>query len=367
MSTDELLHILALKFVPGVGDVNGKQLISYCGSATAVFKEKKGALTKIPGIGDKTIGSILNGSPFKLSDQIIENCKKYDFQIIPYYSSNYPRKLKLINDSPLVLFYKGRGTLNIQKTVSVVGTRKATNYGREITEKIINELKSHDALMVSGLAYGIDIIAHRQALKMDLPTVGVLAGGLDKIYPALHKKSAEEMLENGGILSEQYPGVVPEAHFFPARNRIIAGMSDATIVVEAAKKGGALITANIAYSYDREVFAVPGNLEHKYSEGCNALIRSQQATIFTGVRDLEYLLGWEKGQAKSLKEKPLPEELNDQERKLVAVMKEFKSGILLDELSWKSQTTINETVSLLLSLEFAGLVKSLPGKKYKLC
>jgi len=367
MQHEELLYFLALKFVHGIGDINAKQLISYCGSATEVFSKKSGALEKIPGIGKSTIKSIRAENTLMKAEKVIEDCHRLDIRIIPYHGTDYPDKLKLVNDAPLALYYLGNGDLNNTKTISVVGTRNATDYGKEITQKIVQELARHEALIVSGLAYGIDITAHRAALKNQLSTVGVLAGGLDKIYPSAHKKIAEEMLEKGGLLSEQMPGVVPEAHFFPARNRIIAGMAEATIVVEAAKRGGALITANIAYSYDREVFAVPGDLVHKYSEGCNALIRSQKANIYTSADDLGYLLNWDQGTKRSQKLKPInPDNFTKDEKKILMMLKEFKDGLQLDELCWKSQLSINVTLSLLLNLEFAGHVKSLPGKKYKL-
>ncbi|MFY0653013.1 MAG: DNA-processing protein DprA [Cyclobacteriaceae bacterium] len=365
---EERLYQVALKFIYGVGDLNGKQLLSYCGSAESIFKTKKSKLQKIPGIGVKTVESILSTEVLKQAEDVLTQCEKLGFDIHFYTDAEYPHRLKLVNDAPLVLFSKGKVDFNQQKVLAIVGTRKATEYGKSVTEEIVQNLIPHDAIVVSGLAYGIDITAHKAALKVGLPTVAVLAGGLDKIYPAVHKKWAKQLMENGAILSESSPGTIPEAHFFPARNRIIAGMSDATIVVEAAEKGGALITGEIAYSYNREVFAVPGDIDHEYSIGCNKLISKQKANIYSGISDIEYMLNWdvEESPKKTVKKVLDIDKYEGDARKLIEVLLEFKDGLQLDELCWKSQVPINKAVSILLDLEFEGLIKSLPGKKYKL-
>ncbi len=361
----EILHLLALKSIPGIGDVLAKQLISYCGSAESVFSLEKGKLQKIPNIGARTVEAIASSAVLHLAEKEMENCHKHGVHVIPYFHQDFPEKLKLVNDAPLLIYHQGEICYNDQKVVGIVGTRKATDYGKEVTDQIVKDLVAHDAVIVSGLAYGIDIAAHRAALNYGLSTVGVLAGGLDKIYPSAHRHVASEMLEQGCLVAEQAPGVKPEAHFFPARNRIIAGMCDLVIVVEAAKKGGALITGNIAYSYNREVFAVPGDLDHTYSEGCNALIRSQRANIYTSVADLEYLMNWEKGE-KKIEKKPVDwSKYSENEKKLLEVLKQFKDGLQLDELCWKTNVPVNVAVSLLLNLEFEGLVKPQPGKKFK--
>lgn len=361
---EEECCILALKLTPGIGDILAKQLISYCGSASAIYREKKGTLLRIPNVGNKTVASLNSGEYLKKAEEFLVLCEKQKISIVPYFHKDYPERLKLVNDSPLLIYTKGRAKFNGRKLVGIVGTRNATEYGRQMTKKIVEELVGHEAVIVSGLAYGIDIVAHRAALKAGLPTVAVLAGGLDRIYPSVHKKTAEEMLEQGAWISEYLPGTKPEAHHFPTRNRIIAGMTETLIVVEAANKGGALITANIAYSYNREVFAVPGTLEHKYSEGCNALIRAQKANIYTGVKDLNYLLGWEVGEQK-LSKKHFDMSTYDQPvQKIMELLTEFEVGLHLDELSWKAQISVNEVVGHLLTLEFDGLIKSLPGKRY---
>lgn len=365
---EEKLYQVALRFIHGVGDVNAKQLVSYCGSASRVFKSPKAKLQKIPGIGKKTIESILSASVLTKAEETLRNCEKEGDKILFYTDLEYPSRLKLANDSPIVLCTKCSTSLNHQKVVAIVGTRKATDYGKGITAEIVADLKHHDAMIVSGLAYGIDIAAHKAALKNNLPTVGVLAGGLDKIYPSAHKKDVGEMLHYGGILSERFPGTKPEAHFFPARNRIIAAMADVVIVVEAAERGGALITAEIAHSYDRDVFAVPGDLNSPHSMGCNKLISRQKASIYSDISDLEYLLNWDRNGGVEKSTKPVLDidQYQGNDRKIVEVMLMFKDGLELDELCWKSNVPINVAVTSLLNLEFSGLVKVLPGKRYKL-
>lgn len=363
---EEVLHVLALRRIPGIGDVLAKQLISYCGSAAAVFAEAKGKLAKIPNIGDKTVKAILSQKVKSEAEEELLACEKQHIRVLPYFHVDYPDKLKLANDSPLLIYLQGNISLKDRKVVGIVGTRNATNYGKETTARIVRELIPHDAVIVSGLAYGIDIAAHRAALEFGLSTVGAIAGGLDMIYPSVHRSVAKEMLGSGAIISEQSMGIKPETHFFPARNRIIAGMSDTLIVVEAAEKGGALITANIAHSYDREVFAVPGDLTNQFSQGCNALIQAQKANIYTRIEDIEYLLNWEKGNKRATRPLFNMSEFGEAEQKLLRVLADFKDGLHLDELCWKSQTTVNRAASMLLSLEFEGAVKSLPGKKYQL-
>ncbi|MBR07824.1 MAG: DNA-protecting protein DprA [Rickettsiales bacterium] len=362
---EEKLYQLALELIPGIGDVNAKNLIAYCGSASAIFTSKVSHLKKIPGIGAEKIEALTSSEYLSKAEAILKDCGKKEINIYHYTDKDYPTKLKQVADAPNIIYAKG--SINEwTRVLGIVGTRNATEYGQAVTTKIVEDCKSLNVVIVSGLAYGIDITAHRAALKNNIPTIGVLAGGLDKIYPALHKKNAQEMLEHGGLISENPPGTKPEAHFFPARNRIIAGMSDAIIVVEAAKKGGALITANIADSYNKTVFAVPGDLDNKYSEGCNFLIRNQKALLFTGVNDLRYHLNWD-DDSQASQAAPDYSSLSEEDQKIVAALSENKAGVPIDELAWKTQITVNQLASNLLTLEFSGLVKSLPGKKYKLC
>lgn len=365
---DEKVYQVALSMIPGIGDIMAKTLVSYCGSAGEVFKKKRGQLANIPGFGTFHADKILNFKNFTAADAEIEKCLKHQVEVIFFTDKRYPKKLKHAPDSPTLLYYKGKGDLNNHKTVAIVGTRKSTSYGRDFTEEIVEKLKAHEALIVSGLAYGIDICAHKAALKNSLDTIGVMASGLDIIYPSMHRSIAFDMLEHGGLLTEFRIGEKPEAHNFPSRNRIIAGMSDLTIVVEAAEKGGALITAEIANSYNRDVFALPGDIDRKYSRGCNNLIKQNKANLITGIEDLEYIMNWEpRADHINSDEKYYDySALSVEEKAVVDCLNSCREGIVIDELSWKAQVPLNKLASLLLHLEFSGIVKSLPGKKYRL-
>ncbi len=363
--SENSLDLLALSLVPGLGDRNVKQLISYCGSTKAVFESSKKKLESIPGFGSKTASIILNHKTHSEAESILKEAEKKNMEVISYLDSAYPQKLKLVIDAPTILYKKGNGDLNPPRSIAVVGTRRATDYGKEATRKIVDDLKALGAQVVSGLAYGIDIESHRAALKNGNSTVAVLAGGLDRIYPSVHKKNAEEMQENGAIISESRPDTKPDPHLFPARNRIIAGMSDATIVVEAAERGGALITAKIADSYGRTVFAVPGDLVHTYSAGTNKLISTQMALIYTGMEDLKYHLNWEEtdGAPAPVKKPPA---LTDEEKKVYDLLEASAGAMEIDQIAIKSQIPINQLASLLLNLEFKNVVRNYPGKKYGL-
>jgi len=362
----EKIYQLALYFTPGIGDILIKQLISYLGSAGAVFNSSIPKLHKVPGIGPKIISSLKEADHYiRKAEEEIEKVRKVGGKILFYTDKDYPGKLKEINDAPSVIFLKGSCDLNNSKVIAIVGTRSATDYGKHIVEEVIRGMREHKPLIVSGLAYGIDIHAHKHALKNGLETIGVMASGLDVIYPGVHTKIAGQMQNSGGLLTEYVIGTKPDAPHFPTRNRIIAGMSDAVIVVEAAERGGALITAELANGYNRDVFAVPGNVHSTFSEGCNKLIRNHKASILTDAKDIEYLLDWpESGKDEPIK--PDYGKLDKGERVVIELLQKFKEGLKIDELSWKSQIPINQIAVLLLNLEFSGLIVSLPGKKYKL-
>lgn len=361
--SDHTHDLLALKLVLGLGDKNIKLLVSYCGSPSEIFKASKAKLISIPGFGPKMADIILNHKTEKGAESILKEAEEKGMRVLNYLEKSYPVRLRQVMDAPNILFKKGSGELNPPRTVAIVGTRRATTYGKEITTKIVEDLQSLNVQIISGLAYGIDIEAHKAALRKNISTVSVLAGGLDWIYPSMHKKFAEEMQENGAILSESIPGTKPDSHLFPARNRIIAGMADATIVVEAAEKGGALITGNIADSYNRVVFAVPGDIGHTHSVGTNKLIRSQKAIIYTGAEDLMYHLNWTGASDGSMKPIKLPE-LSEEEKVVYQLLLESEKELEIDIISMKAQIPIHKMASLLLTLEFKNLVKCLPGKKY---
>ncbi|MBO3697550.1 DNA-processing protein DprA [Roseivirga sp. E12] len=364
----EQRYQVALSLISGIGPVLSKQLINHFGSTIEVFKASKGKVAKVSGFGNKLSSLLSNENKLLASaDAIIEQSLKAGIAIHCFTDPSYPRRLLQISDAPIVLYSKGNIDLNPKKTTGIVGTRKATKYGLSTTERIIADAKSNSPTIISGLAYGIDVKAHEVALSEGLPTVAVLACGLDTIYPAGNRATAKKMLKFGGLVSEYPIGTKADPRYFPARNRIIAGLSDALIVVEAAKKGGALITGNIAHSYERPVFAVPGQLDKSNSEGCNQLIRNFKASIYTGFRDVAEALNWdrEKEQKVQIIASKL-EKLTGLEKKVVNTLLTNGQQMQLDDLSWQSQIPLNQLASLLLQLEFEGIIKPLPGKEYRL-
>jgi DNA processing protein len=361
----ERISFLALHFIPGVGDFLVKQLVSYCGSAEQVFKTPKGKLLKIPGVGEVSAEAIKNGKSFHQAELELSKAEKEDTEILFFTDKKYPQRLKSIDDAPSILYYKGNHNLNTTKSVGIVGTRQATEYGKEMVDKICQDLVPHQPLIVSGLAYGIDIQAHKQALKNGLATIGVMGSGIDIIYPAAHKETARKMMAHGGLLTENHFGTKPDAHNFPARNRIIAGLCDALIVVEAADKGGALITADIANSYNKDVFAVPGNVGSQYSEGCNKLIKTNRANLFNSVKDLEYIMNWSANSSTEVRPVDFASFEHD-EQIILTILKGSNGPMMVDEICFRSSLHPSKLASLLLTLEFKNAVKSLPGKMFAL-
>lgn len=359
----ERLSLLALHFIPGVGTHLVKQLVSYCGSASEVFKRPKGKLQNIPGVGPATAQSIITGNTFGLAEQEFKKVAREDAEIIFYTDKKYPSRLKVIEDAPSMLYFKGNCNLNPGKVISIVGTRQATAYGKKVVEKIIEDLVPHQPLVLSGLAYGIDIHSHRQAIKHGLPTLGVMGSGIDVIYPGNHADVAKRMMDRGGLITENFLGTKPDAHNFPSRNRIIAGMCDALIVVEAAETGGALITAEIANSYNKDVFAIPGAIGQTYSEGCNKLIKINKAALLMSVKDLEYIMNWVPGEPDGTARIIRPEvPLSSEEQQVLDAITTKGSGMQIDELAWKTGIPQGVLASLLLQLEFKGIIKAFPGK-----
>jgi DNA processing protein len=360
------LALLALHFVPGLGDYLVRQLVSYCGSAEKVFTTPKGKLMKIPGIGEVTASSIQTTKPFDAAEKEIRKAEKENARIVFFLDKEYPSRLKSIPDAPSLLYCKGTFDFENAKAIAIVGTRQATNYGKECVERLLEQLTPHQPLVISGLAYGIDIQAHKQSLRQSLQTIGVLGSGLDIVYPAAHKETARLMESNGGLITENPFGTKPDAHNFPARNRIIAGLCDALIVVEAAEKGGALLTAEIANSYNKDVFAFPGNIGASHSTGCNNLIKANKAHLLTAVRDLEYIMNWQIAEKPLRKKEFMAIERFEPEEQIVLKAMLEKNPVAIDELSWKTNLSVSQLASLLLSLEFKSVVQSMPGKQYKL-
>lgn len=361
-----MFHQIALSCLPGIGSVLARALLSYCGTAEEVFNSKSRQLAKVPGIGPKTLEQILNHSVFSRAEEELEFIEK--FKIIPLFigSEHYPKRLKNCADAPVMLYFKGNADLNSPKSISIVGTRNASEYGREICRNLIADLKAYSPLIISGLAYGIDSSAHKEALKNSIPTIGVLAHGLDRIYPSMHRNMAEKMLECGGLITEFMSGTIPDRENFPKRNRIIAGLSDLTIVVEANIKGGALITAELANAYNRDVFAFPGRINDECSRGCNHLIKTNRANLITGMADLEYIMGWVRETVKPLqKQLSLLVDLNEEEQRIADIIQEH-GEITVDDLALLSSLQQSRLAINILEMEMKGIIVSLPGKVYKL-
>lgn len=361
-----LFHQIALTLIPGVGSVNARLLLKHFGTAEDLFKAKKSQLLAIPGIGEKTAASILQHDFFERVEQELDFVEKYKIRTFFYTDHDYPKRLRTCFDAPTLLYYKGNADLNSTRVVSIVGTRNATSYGRELTNALVEELVRHNVLVVSGLAYGIDAMAHKACLKQGIATVGVVGHGLDRIYPAQHRSLAEKMVSHGGLLTEFPSQTVPDRENFPKRNRIVAGMADATIIVEASLTGGALITAELANSYNRDVFSFPGNINEEFSAGCNFLIKTNRANLITSAKDLEYLLGWSGPEVKEEKvQLSLPLNLSGAEKKIADVLKNNgPTGV--DDLALQTQLPQSKLSITILGLEMQGIIVALPGKIYKL-
>ncbi len=363
----EWIHRIALSMLKGIGPVNARNLVAYCGGVDPIFEDRKlkNTLAKVPGIGPKLIASITDKKVLPAAEKELAYVRKHKLRMLFYLDADYPNRLKQAEDAPVLVYVKGKADLDVQHMVSIVGTRTPTEPGKRLCVELVEGLKECGATIVSGLAYGIDITAHRSALRNDLPTIGCVAHGMDKLYPGEHAATAQEMLEQGALITE-VPSDGPFAPGnFPARNRIIAGLSDCTIVVESAPKGGSLITADIANSYDREVFAFPGRPTDPRSEGCNMLIQRNQAALVTSARDVLRLMDWLPRKKKAPVQAALFSELLPDEQTLVDIIK-AKGKVGIDDLCVASKMTQGKTAGLLLNLEFNGVLRSLPGKVYQL-
>ena len=360
-----LIHKIALTMIKNVGHITAKNLLTHFLDPEAIFGASKEELMKVPGVGSQTAALILGKEAMVKAKIQLEFIKKYQVQALFLTDDNYPFRLKNCADAPVLLYYRGNADLNHPRIISVVGTRNATAYGRLICKQLAETLAGYEVLIVSGLAYGIDVAAHQESLQNGIPTVGVLAHGLDRMYPQTHSHIAKKMVLNGGLLTE-FPSLTnPDKENFPKRNRIIAGISDATIVVEAASKGGALITADIANSYHRDVFAFPGRINDLSSEGCNFLIKTNRAGLISHARDLAYYLGWElcKEEAATASSN-FPVELTVEEQQILQVLRD--SAIAIDELALRLDIPKGKLALYLLNLEMQGILTSLPGKLYQL-
>jgi DNA processing protein len=363
----ESLNQLALTLVPNIGDVQAKILINHFGDATSIFKAKKTSLEKIDGIGEVRAKSIKEFDDFHLAEHELKFVEKYKIKTLFLTDESYPKRLLNCYDSPTLLFYKGNADLNSSKVLAIVGTRSNTEYGKQFTEKLVKDLSDQNIVIISGLAHGIDAIAHKAALKNNLPTVGVVGHGLDKVYPSENTNLAKDMVKDGGgILSEFFSGTKPDKHNFPLRNKVVAGLSDATVVVETNIKGGSMITAKLANAYNRDVFAVPGRTNDTASSGCNHLIKYNKAILLTDAEELLDVLGWkEKKKEKVKQQKELFIELSAEEKQIVQLLQE-KEMVHIDEINLQSGLSSSAAAAAIVNLELQNVIASLPGKMYKL-
>ena len=367
-NSPQLLYQIGMTMLPGVGSVLVKNLLAYCGSPEAVFKTSKAKLLKIPSIGEERAEAIVKADVLQEAEKELKFID--DFKITPLFFTDdaYPHRLKQLADSPLLLFYKGNADLNAQKMVGIVGTRKATDYGKEATKKLVAEMAAHDIVVVSGLAYGIDVAAHSAALENNLKTVGVLGHGLNLIYPSQHTAIAKKMVAQGGLLTEYKSIEEMRLHNFPNRNRIVAGMCDAIVVMESPVKGGAVITANIANSYNKDVFAYPGRTVDKTSAGCNFLIKTFKAGMIENAHDLLEAMHWNEAGSNTKtpnQQRQLTFALTEDEQKIYTLLSE-KSELEIDKLVDLTSMNSSSLAGTLLEMEMNGIIVSLPGKRYKL-
>ena len=364
--TNDLLYQIALTLVPNIGDIHAKALVNIYGDAQSIFKAKRKELESIEGIGTIRAGSIKAFQNFQSSEDEIAFIEKYKITPLFITDKNYPQRLLNCYDSPALLYYRGNADLNTSKIIAVVGTRNNSDYGKTVCEKIMENLASENILVVSGLAFGIDTIAHKAALKNNLQTIAVLAHGLDRIYPAQNKTLAKQMIEHGGLLTEFISHTNPDKQNFPKRNRIVAGISDAVIIMETGKKGGSLITAELGNNYNKDVFAIPGRVNDSKSEGCNYLIKNNKAALINGANDLLEMMNWKPVDKPAVKkQRELFIELTPDEKIVVAILQQ-QEAVHIDEMYFKSGLSSSAVAAALLMLEMQGVVASMPGKLYKL-
>ena len=365
MNRPQLLYALALQAVPNIGDITAKKLIHHCGSPEAVFKESKGTLSKIKGISTRNVKNIHESTPLKAAEKELNFMEKESVQGFYFEDSNYPFKLKHCIDGPIVLFQKGNIDWDQRPIISVVGTRKITTYGLSQCEKIIETLAVFNPIIVSGFAYGTDIKAHKTALKHQLQTVGCMAMGLQKTYPKEHLKYRNHIENQGGFVTDFWSTSVMDPSNFLRRNRLIAGLSEATIVIESAEKGGSLATASMAFGYNREVFALPGRITDSQSQGCLNLIKTKNAHLVSNPADIPYILNWSLETQKKVVQKKLFVELGSDEKIIYNYLKKVGTSAL-DIIAIACEMPTSKAAYLLLNLELKGVCRPLPGKEFEL-
>lgn len=364
MTEQDLFYLLALLRVEGVGDIIAKKLLANFGSAENIFKAKNSQIAAVDGVGAVLLKNLKDKTVFEKASQELKFIDQNNIKTSFFQEEHYPDRLKHCIDAPVLIFSAGNINLRNDRIISIVGTRQITSYGIEFCRNLIEDLAPLNPVIVSGFAYGVDIVAHQLAIEYKLQTIGVLAHGLNQIYPKAHKKYMAKMEENGGFITEFWSSTNPDKENFVRRNRIVAGMSEATIVIESADRGGSLITANMANDYNRDVFAVPGRVTDKYSQGCNQLIKTQKANLLTSAADLVYMLNWDiKSEIKPV-QKQLFVDLESDEQKIYDFL--LKNGKeLLDIIALQCELPIFKISGILLNMELKGVVRPLPGKLFE--
>jgi DNA processing protein len=359
---ENMLEKIALAITPNIGPVVARNLVSYCGGVAEIWEAPSKFLQTIPGVGKAVIQNIKSRESLSLAEKQIVFMQKEHVDCIFYLDQEYPWRLKQIPDAPVLLFKKGDMNLNSGRHLAIVGTRLPTDHGKSTTIDFISEMKPFGVTVVSGLAYGIDITAHKECVKQNIPTIGVLGSSLDNIYPQAHERTAKKMMENGGIISEFPATTEPDHHNFPMRNRVIAGLADAVLVIESAEQGGSMITADLANQYNKDVFAIPGKINDKYSKGCNLLIKTNRAQLVEKAEEICATMGWE--------DKPVPVvqqslflEFDEEEKNILSLLNAV-DPVSIDKLYNSLNYTPSKVASLLLNLEFKGAIRTIPGKRF---
>ena len=365
LKEEKLLAILRLQKSKAIGCIIAKKLIVATGSVEQIFKESSGKLQKINGIGQHVTNHLFDKVNIKLAEQELAYINKNKIGYSYFLEEDYPVNLQHCIDSPILFFKDGNIDFNNQRIISVVGTRNMSSYGSHFCNKLIDDLAEYNPIIVSGFAYGVDICAHKAAIKNKLQTIAVLAHGFEEIYPKVHKKYINQVNENGGFLTEFWHDETPLRENFLKRNRIVAGISKATIIIESAEKGGSLVTADIANSYNKDVFALPGRATDLFSKGCNSLIKNNKAFLLNSSTDIIKMLNWDIEKKPKEIQRQLFVELNENEQKIYNFLHK-KGKQILDLISLECNIPIYQLSSILLQMELKGILKPLPGKLFEL-
>ena len=366
MKTEKLLAILRLQTTKNIGDILAKKLIVATGNVEQIFKEKATSLQKINGIGMHVIKQLFDTDNLKRAEVELRYIEQNNLKYSYFLEEDYPQNLKHCIDAPILFFSDGTINLNTPKIISIVGTRNITSYGRDFCNQLMEDLTKYNPIIVSGFAYGIDICAHKAAIKNNLHNIAVLAHGFEQIYPKVHKKYIKDVCNNGGFITEFWHDEQPLRENFLKRNRIVAGLSKATIIIESADKGGSLVTADIANSYNRDVFSLPGKITDMYSKGCNNLIKNNQAHLLTSANDIVKMLNWDIQETKNQQiiQPQLFINLNETEQKIYDYLQQ-NGKQLLDVIALHCDIPVYKLSSILIQMELKGIIKPLPGKMFE--